>query len=601
MIKSSQYSLQEVDKLPNDPGVYFFHNKSSKIIYVGKAKDLKKRVSSYFNDIKQISIKTRKLVSEICTIEVMVVNSEYEALLLENNLIKNHQPRYNILLKDDKSYPYICVTNERFPKLVLQRRADSQLGKLYGPFTSTKIMNQIVELVKEICPLRTCNYNLSEKNIIDKKFKVCLEYHLGNCLGPCVGYQNEEDYNISIARAINLLKGNFGEVRRDLKDKMLTASEAMAYEKALFYKNKLDIVESYQAKSIIINPNSGNLDVFGIITHEENIFINYLQVINGAIGFAKTVEFQKKLDDDVQNVLPTIIFELITRYNSSANERLSNIEVNTDAESLKIIVPQIGDKKKLILLAVKNALIAKQEFINRSEETVEKVNETLKTLQADLCLTEVPMHIECFDNSNLSGTNPVASMVCFKNAKPAKKCYRHYNIKTVVGANDFASMYEIVYRRYKNAEEESNIPNLIVVDGGKGQLSSAVDALRDLGLYGKVAIVSIAKRLEEIYFPNDSHPLHISKKSASLKLLQRLRNEAHRFAIEFHRKKRSDNSLKSILDDIKGLGPKSIEKLLQKFEHVDNIRSATEDQIAEVLGIKKALLLKKELIYNESF
>jgi excinuclease ABC subunit C len=595
MLKSSQYSLDEINSLPSDPGVYCFHNKHNKIIYVGKAKDLKKRVSSYFTESKQHSIKTQKLASEISTIEITIVNSEYEALLLENNLIKSNQPRYNILLKDDKTYPYICVTNERFPRLTTQRNPDAKLGKVYGPFTSSKVMYQILELIKEICPLRTCSYNLSEKNIVDNKFKVCLEYHLKNCMGPCVGYQKENEYITSIERAIDLLKGNFSEVKRDLKEKMLLSAHNLAYEQAELYKKKLESIEAYQAKSIIINPTLGNIDVFGITTENENVFVNYMQIINGAIAFAKTIEVVKKLDEDLEEILPTIIFELTTKYNSPAQELISNVGINTEVARIKTSIPQIGDKKKLVLLAMKNALSAKQEFINRDRENDAKVSETLKILQHDLMLSELPLHIECFDNSNLLGTNPVSAMVCFKNGKPAKKFYRHYNIKTVIGADDFASMYEVVFRRYKNAIEEDTIPNLILIDGGKGQLSSAIEALKVVGLYGRVAIVAIAKRLEEIYYPNDPHPVHISKKSPALKLLQRIRNEAHRFAIEFHRKKRSESSLKSTLEEIDGLGPKTIEKLLQEFHHLDNIRLASLDQISDIIGNKKAQILQKAM------
>lgn len=591
MLKPSHYSLSEISKLPNDPGVYCFHNAGNKIIYVGKAKDLRKRVSSYFLESKQHSIKTQKLASEVATVDITIVNSEYEALLLENNLIKANQPRYNFLLKDDKTYPYVCITKERFPKLVTQRNPDPSQGKVYGPFTSSRVMHQILELIKEVCPLRTCSYNLSGKNIAEKKFKVCLEYHLGNCLGPCAGHQTEESYMVSIERAANLLKGNFSEVKKELKTKMLAAAQNLAYESAERYKKKLDSIEAYQAKSIIINPTVGNVDVLGVVSAEENIFLSYMQVTSGAISFAKTLEVEKKLDETLEEILPVVIFELSQRYNSDASEIISNVEVPLPEFKAEIHVPQIGDKKKLLLLAMKNAMSAKDEFLSKQIEKKSVVSATLQALQADLSLAELPLHIECFDNSNLQGTTPVAAMVCFKDGKPAKRFYKHFNIKTVVGADDFASMYEIVHRRYADAEAEGTIPNLIVIDGGKGQLSSAVEALKAVGLYGKVAIISIAKKLEEIYYPNDPNPLCLSKKSPSLKLLQRIRNETHRFAITFHRKKRNEKSLESELNSIAGLGPKTIERLLGEFKHIQNIRLASLEEIERLIGKKKAALL----------
>lgn len=591
MIKTSQYALTEINKLPNAPGVYCFYNSGCKIIYVGKAKDLRKRVSSYFLESKQHTIKTHRLAAEVANIDITLVNSEYEALLLENNLIKANQPRYNFLLKDDKTYPYVCITKERFPKLMIQRKPDPSQGKVYGPFTSSRVMHQILDLIKEVSPLRTCNYNLSQKNITEKKFKVCLEYHLGNCLGPCAGHQSEESYASSMERAMHLLKGNFSEVKKELKTKMLQAAQELAYENAEHYKKKLESIEAYQAKSIIINPALGSVDVLGIVSADENIFLSYMQVMNGAISFAKTVEVEKKLDETLEELLPAVIFELSKRYNSSASEIISNVEVPMPGFKAQIHVPQIGDKKKLLLLAMRNAMSAKDEFLSKQIEKKSVVSETLKALQADLALSEPPLHIECFDNSNLQGTTPVAAMVCFKDGIPAKRCYKHFNIKTVVGADDFASMYEIVHRRYSDAATQGALPNLIVIDGGKGQLSAAIDALKALGIYGKVAIVSIAKKLEEIYYPNDPNPLCLSKKSPSLKLLQRIRNEAHRFAITFHRKKRGENSLASELNTIQGLGPKTIEKLLGEFKHLESMKRASFDEIKKVIGEKKATIL----------
>ena len=595
-MKATRYTPHTSHLLATQPGVYRFYNELGTLIYVGKAKNIKKRVSSYFSSTKQHNLKTRKMVAEIASIEFTIVNSEYEALLLENNLIKKNQPRYNILLKDDKTYPYICITKERFPRVIPTRRVLPQLGQYYGPFTDLKAMYRILELIKQLYPLRTCTYNLAAANIRRGKFKVCLAYHLGNCKGPCEGLQDEENYLQDIAQVAYLLKGNLSAVKKDFSAKMRQAAQAMAYEEAQACKEKLAALAAYQAKSLVINPQVGDLDVFGIVSDEAAAFVSYLQIKNGAITFAQTVELKKKLDEADEDVFPLVIFSFRAQYRSQAKEVLTNLPLSIDLEEMVLAVPKIGDKKKLVEIAIKNALFFKQERFVRKANQQAKGNRTLLLLQQDLHLKVLPLHIECFDNSNLQGSSPVAAMVCFKNGKPAKREYRHFNIKTVQGPDDFASMQEVVYRRYRRLVEAGRpLPDLIVIDGGKGQLSAAVTALKAVGLYGQVPIISIAKRLEEIYYPDDPYPVHISKQSASLKLLQQLRNEAHRFALTFHRDKRSKASLQSSLEAIPGIGPKTIGQLLRHFKSVKNIQAASSAALAEQVGTKRAALIKAYL------
>ena len=595
-MKATRYTPQELQSLATQPGVYRFYNKEGVLIYVGKAKNIKKRVSSYFSNAKQHSLKTRRMVAEIVQIEFTIVNSEYEALLLENNLIKKSQPRYNILLKDGKTFPYICITKECFPRVIPTRKVATRLGQYYGPFTDLKAMYRILELIKQLYPVRTCTYNLSEENIQRNKFKVCLEYHLGNCKGPCEGLQTETAYEQNIAQIEYLLKGNLNAVKKDFTAKMHQAAQSMAYEEAQACKEKLEALAAYQAKSLVINPKVGDLDVFGIVSDEQAAFVSYLQIKNGAITFTKTVELKKKLDEADSDLLPLVILSFREQYHSQAQEVLANLPLAVEWHELTLIVPKIGDKKKLVDIAIKNALFFKQERFLRKVNQQPKENRTLLLLQQDLQLKELPTHIECFDNSNIQGSSPVAAMVCFKNGKPAKREYRHFHIKTVTGPDDFASMREVVYRRYQRlVEEGKDLPNLIVIDGGKGQLSAAVEALKKVGIYGQVPIIGIAKRLEELYYPNDPYPIHISKQSASLKLLQQLRNEAHRFAITFHRNTRSKTSLKSGLEEIPGIGPQTIDKLLRRFKSVKNIRAASLADLSEQIGDKKATLLRAHL------
>ena len=590
------YTPDQVNLLPDQPGVYKFYNNDRTLIYVGKAKNLKNRVSSYFNKSKGANRKTRKMAGEVRGIEFTIVNSEFDALLLENSLIKKNQPRYNILLKDDKSYPYILLTNERFPRIIPTRRLIHGQGKYFGPFASVKGMNNILELIRNLYQIRTCRYDLSEKNIQEGKFKVCLEYHIGNCRGPCEGLQSEDEYNAEIEQAANILKGNLGVPRTYFREKMQEAAESLEFELAQQYKLKIELLAKYQAKSLVVNDHIGDTDVFSIVSDDQMAFVNYLKANKGAIVLTKTIEVKKKLDESDEDILALIMVELRERYRSTATEVLTNIEMPVVIEGVAFTIPKIGDKRKLVDMSIKNALYYKRERFNRVQDNKERIHRVVLKLQEDLRLKVPPVHLECFDNSNMQGTHPVASMVCFKNGRPSKKDYRKFNIKTVVGPDDFASMYEIVFRRYKRLlDEEADLPNLIVIDGGKGQLSAACQALKDLGIYGDIPIIGIAKRLEEIYRPEDPYPLHIDKKSESLKLIQRARDEAHRFAITFHRQKRSNAAFRSELEDIKGIGKKTAMSLLKNFKSVKRIKEAEEEELVSLVGPVKAKALKEAL------
>lgn len=581
----------DLKALPNAPGVYKYFNKEV-LIYVGKAKNLKKRVSSYFNKQKGNSLKTRKLVKEINHVEYVLVDSEYDALLLENNLIKENQPKYNILLKDDKSFPFICISNERFPKIFSTRRDELNEGEYFGPYTSVKALNNVLELIRSLYKVRTCNYLLSEKNIEAKKFKVCLEYHIGNCLGPCEGLQPEEDYLKEIEQARHIIKGHLKIVKDHFLTSMKTAAENLAFEKAQEYKTKIDFLDKFQSRTVIVNKKLKGIDVITITSTDKKAFINFMRVDNGIINISDSLSVSKRLDETDEQILELLIIELRERFSSTSRTILTNKSFDYWQESVEIIVPQIGDKKKLIELSLKNALYHKKEALSQAEKTKQKESRVTKQLMDDLKLKTIPNHIECFDNSNIQGTNPVASMVCFKNGKPSKKDYRHFKIKTVIGPDDFGSMREIVYRRYKRLQEESTpFPNLIVIDGGKGQLHAACDALKELNIYTEIPIIGIAKRLEEIYYPEDSIPLHISKKSESLKLIQQLRDEAHRFAITFHRSLRSKSQVVSELDQIVGIGDKTKQKLLKKFKSYKKVIQAKPDDIIKEIGASKASIL----------
>ncbi len=583
-----RYKPDEVKHIPKKPGVYRFYNKDFVVIYVGKAKNLKSRVSSYFNDLSGQNRKTFKMVSEIDQIEFTIVNTEFDALLLENSLIKEYQPKYNILLKDDKSFPYITVVKEPFPRIFSTRRVDRQKGKYYGPFTSLPAMKSILELLRDLYYLRTCKLNLASENIKSGKYKVCLEYHIGKCKAPCIGLQEEEAYMGEVKLAESILKGNLAPVRSHYKAHMQRSAEKLDFEHAQLMKDKLSLLEKFQSRTVIVNPHLTDIDVFAISSDEKIAYINYFKIANGSIILSKTVEVKKKLEEPDDELLVQIAIDLRQRYKSTSKEILSNIEIEYDL-NVECRVPKIGDKRKLVDLALKNALFYKKERLSLIKPDDFREKRVLQQLQGDLQLRTLPIHIECFDNSNLGGTNPVASMVYFKNGKPAKKEYRKYTIKTVAGANDFASMEEIVYRRYKRLQEENTpLPDLVVVDGGKGQLSFAVKALKELGVYGKLPIIGIAKRLEEVYFPNDEYPIHISKKSESLKLLQHIRNEAHRFAITFHRSKRSKGAIGSELSNIKGVGEATVKKLLSHFKSVKKLRAADHEEIKQLIGTAKA-------------
>jgi len=589
----TRFSTSEISKLPDSPGVYRYFNEEGTLIYVGKAKSLRKRVASYFNKNQGVNRKTKKLVSEIKAIEVTLVNSEFDALLLENNLIKQNQPKYNILLKDDKTFPYICVSNERFPRVYSTRKLIHANGTYYGPYANVKVMNNVLKLINTLFTLRTCRYDLSEENISKGKFKVCLEYHIGNCKGPCEGLQSETDYLHDIDQAVNILKGHLSVPKNYFKDRMILASENLEFEQAQYYKEKLDMVDRFQSKSIVVSPKIADLDVFTIISDEKYAFVNYIRIKNGTINLSQTSEVKKKLNEDDEEILMLLLIQLRDQYQSSAKEVLVNKLVEFVSDNFKTIQPQIGDKKKLIDLSLKNALFAKKEKYASLENVKDKGNRVLRQLQNDLQLKEMPTHIECFDNSNIQGTNPVASMVCFKMGRPSKKDYRHYKIKTVVGADDFGSMKEVVGRRYKRLVDENlPLPKLIVVDGGKGQLNAACDALVELNLYGKIPIIGIAKRLEELYFPGDQFPLHIDKKSESLRLIQRLRDEAHRFAINFHRDLRSKNGFQFELENVKGLGRVTVDKLLKEFRTMSKIEAASPEELSPIVGEARARLIQ---------
>ena len=564
------------------------------IIYVGKAKNLKKRVSSYFNKTIE-DPKTRIMVRKINTIRYLVVESEEEAFLLENNLIKKHKPRYNIMLKDDKTYPWIVVRNEPFPRVYLTRKKTDDKSHYYGPYTLVANIKYLLRLLTTIYPIRNCSYDLSNEKVAKKKFRLCLQYHVKRCLGPCVNYQTEDDYNQNIRAIEEILKGNIRSVSKQIYQTMMNLSENLQYEAAEQLKEKYLILENYSAKSIVVNPALHNIDVFSYDEYGNSVFINYLHISSGAIVQGYTIEYKVQLDEPKEQILGMGIIELRSRFDSKAKEIIVPFIPDIELKEAEFVVPQRGDKKQLLTLSEKNAQQYKLDQLKQAEalNPAQRQTRILKTLQNDLHLKELPVHIECFDNSNIQGTNPVSACVVFKMAKPSKKDYRHYNIKTVTGPDDYQSMHETVSRRYRRLLDESqSLPQLIVIDGGKGQLHAAADALKDLNLYGSISIIGIAKRLEEIYFSEDSIPLYLDKNSESLKLIQQLRDEAHRFGITFHRNKRSKQQVASELDAIKGIGPAMKEKLLKKYKSVKRIKEVAEAEIAELIGEKKAALVK---------
>ncbi|HMC00235.1 MAG TPA: excinuclease ABC subunit UvrC [Flavobacteriaceae bacterium] len=589
----SESPLQiQLKTLPNAPGVYQYFDDNGTILYVGKAKNLKKRVSSYFTKTHENG-KTRVLVKKIATIKHIVVETETDALLLENNLIKKHQPRYNVMLKDDKSYPWICIKNERFPRVFSTRRVFKDGSSYFGPYTSMKTVSTLLELIKGLYQLRTCNYDLSEKKIKAGKYKVCLEYHLGNCKGPCEGLETEKEYHENIKAIREILKGNFKDSLFQFKQQMKQLARNMQFEEAQKIKEKIEVLENYQAKSTIVNPKISNVDVFSIVSDESYGYINFLQLSYGSIIRSHTLEIKKKLAETDEELLELAIIEIRQRFNSNSKEIYVPFKVNL-GENIKITVPKLGDKKHILDLSLRNAKYYRMERFKQIKITDpdRHANRIMAQMKTDLRLDTEPRHIECFDNSNIQGTNPVAACVVFKNGKPSKKDYRHFNIKTVEGPDDFASMEEVVYRRYKRLlDEEQDLPQLIIIDGGKGQLSSALKSIDKLNLREKITIIGIAKRLEELFYPDDPIPLYLDKKSETLKIIQQLRNEAHRFGIEHHRNKRSKSALNTELETIPGIGEKTIVTLLKHFKSVKRIIKLKENELKPIIGESKAKII----------
>ena len=595
---STELTLQ-IQSLPENPGVYQYYDKEGKILYVGKAKNLRKRVSSYFNKIHDTA-RTNVMVKKIVTIKHIVVPTETDALLLENNLIKKYQPRYNVLLRDDKSYPWICIKKEPFSRIFSTRRMVKDGSDYFGPYTSFKTVHTILDLIKELYPLRTCNYDLSEKNIDSGKFKVCLEYHIGNCKGPCEGHESLENYQREVEAIREILKGNFKESLKDFKEKMFLLASEMHFEEAQKLKEKIEVLENYQSRSMVANPKINNIDVFSIVSDEGAAYVNFLQIAHGSIIRSHTLELKKKLDESDEELLELAIVELRERFKLLSREIIVPFPVEV-GENVKVTVPQLGDKKQILELSIRNAKFYRMDQLKQLQivDPDRHTNRIMGQMKKDLRLPVEPRHIECFDNSNIQGTNPVAACVVFKDGKPSKKDYRHFNIKTVEGPDDFASMEEVVYRRYKRLLDENEpLPQLIIIDGGKGQLSSALKSLEALDLRGKIAIIGIAKRLEELFYPGDSAPLYLDKKSETLKVIQYLRNEAHRFGITHHRDRRSKTALNSSMETIPGIGEKTMQALILHFKSVKRLKLATEKEIAEVIGVSKAKKIFN--FYNDS-
>lgn len=583
-----------IQVLPDQPGVYQYYDNTGKLLYVGKAKSLRKRVSSYFTKEQHDNGKTYVLVKKIHDIKYLIVDTELDALLLENNLIKKYQPPYNIRLKDDKTYPWICITNERFPRVFHTRKLLDDGSQYFGPYASVKVMHTVLELIRKVYKLRSCSLTLSDANIKARKFRVCLEYHIGNCKGPCEGLQEENEYNTHIREIRDIIRGNISVVTRMLREEMNTHVINMAFEKAQGVKEKLEALEKYQGKSTVVNSSISNVDVFTIVSEEKAAFVNFFKVIDGAIVQGHTLEMKKRLDETDAELLELAIVELRERFQSNATEIIVPFIPELQLPGVEYTIPQRGDKKKLLELSARNVEYYRKDK-ERQDSLVDPERHTkriLQTMMKDLRLTEEPRHIECFDNSNFHGDYAVSAMTVFKDAKPSKKDYRHFNVKTVEGPDDFATMEEVIYRRYKRVQEEGlAMPQLIVIDGGKGQLGAAMTSLTKLGLHGKVAVIGIAKRLEEIYYPNDPVPLYLDKKSESLRVIQYIRDEAHRFGITHHRKQRSKGTIKTELTEIKGISEATATKLLNEFRSVKTIKEKTEAELAAIVGQAKAKLV----------
>ena len=595
-----------IKKIPHKPGVYQFWDTENELIYIGKAKDLRNRVNSYFNKDINVNAKTRVLVSKIRNVTFTIVDTEVDAWLLENSMIKKHQPRYNVMLKDDKTYPWIIIKNENFPRIFWTRRIVRDGSKYLGPYASVSMMHAILGLIKETYPLRTCNLALNRQNIDAGKFKVCLEYQLGNCKGPCQNYQTEDDYEHNIEEIKDILNGKIGAVLRNLKADMDNAVANLNFELAHRLKRKFDLLENYQSKSTVVNSSITDVDVFNIASDEKYAFVNFLKVMNGTIIQTQTIELKKRLDESDEELLTIAISEFRTRYDSHSKEVIVPFDLNVDDPKIKFTVPKLGEKKKLLDLSHKNVQFFKKEKIDQYERLNPEIRteRLLTTMMKDLRMNQLPRHIECFDNSNFQGKYPVSAIVVFKDGKPSKKDYRHFNVKTVEGPNDFATMEEAVHRRYRRMlDEGTELPQLIIIDGGKGQLSSAIKSLKLLGIDKQVTVIGIAKRLEELYYPGDQYPLFLDKKSETLKIIQQLRDEAHRFGITFHRKKRDKGTLATELELIGGIGKTTAEKLLKYFKSVKKIREATGQELQEVVNLKQANAIlayfRKEVASNE--
>ena len=592
-----------VKNLPHKPGVYQYFDDKNKIIYVGKAKDLKKRVSSYFTKINSISGKVQMLVRRIADIKYIVVETEQDALLLENNLIKKYQPHYNVALKDDKTFPWICIRNEPFPRIFPTRHMIRDGSTYFGPYANVRLMHTLLELSRQLYPLRNCQLVLTEKNIKARKFRVCLEYHIGNCKGPCEGHQSTEDYDKSIQAIREIIKGNITTVARQLRELMMSYAASQEFEKAHYVKEKLALLDKYQSKSTVVNPSINDVDVFSIASAGLLAYVNFMKVMNGAIIQVHTIELHKKLDETPEELLAIAITEIRQRFESVSPEIIVPFKLDYEITGLTFTVPKIGDKKKLLELSERNVRYYQMEREKQKElvDPEHKSRRILDTMMKDLRMTEVPAHIECFDNSNIQGTSPVAAMVCFINARPDTSEYRHFNIKTVEGPDDFASMEEVIFRRYKRLlEEEKPLPQLVIVDGGKGQLSAALTSLAKLGLTGRMTVIGIAKKLEEIYYPNDSFPMYLDKKSETLRIIQQMRDEAHRFGITHHRKRREKTAMAPQLEEIPGIGFTINQKLLWKFKSVKNIRLATLEEIQAIIGKAKGKIIYDHFQANKS-
>lgn len=583
----------QLKTLPSEPGVYRYYDKKGDLLYVGKAKNLKKRVLSYFNK-NQGGYRTKLMVSKIFRLETTIVNSEYDALLLENNLIKEHQPFYNILLKDDKSYPWICIKKEPFPRVFMTRQLIKDGSEYYGPYARIRQAKALIEVVKNIYKLRTCNLNLSDAKISEGKYKVCLEYHIKNCGGACEGFEEPEEYQQKIEAIRGIIKGDFRVAKKYLEDEMYRYAAKLDFENAQMSKEKLQILEDYQTHTTIINPNIDDVDVFGMVSDETAAYVNYFKIRNGSIVQSYTTEIKKMLEETDEEILEEVLIEVRRKFNSQSVEVFLPFHLNIEIPNVKLIVPKVGDKRRIVELSEKNAKEYRIEKLKQVQiiDPERHTNRMMAEMQRLLRLPEEPRYIEGFDNSNIQGTNPVSACVVFKNGKPSKEDYRIFHIKTVEGPNDFASMEEVIYRRYKRLiEEKVPLPQLILIDGGKGQLSSAVKSLKQLGLYGKISILGIAKRLEEIFFPDDPIPLYLDKKSETLKILQRVRDEAHRFGVKHHRTRRKNTTIKSELEEIPGIGEKTIEILLSKLKSVKRVKEASLEVLEEILGKSKAKLI----------